>query len=58
MQSNETSMSDDELEFIVAAVQNGSGGNRKSIDEIPFLSEKHVFCTILTILELQSVLCV
>ena len=44
LQSNDTSMSDDELEFVT--VQNRSGGRRKSINKIPYdkiLSEKTRF---------------
>ena len=44
LQSNDTSMSDDELEFVT--VQNRSGGKRKSINKIPYdkiLSEKTRF---------------
>ncbi|XP_030272791.1 uncharacterized protein LOC115581654 [Sparus aurata] len=46
LQSNDTSMSDDELEFIVTVVQNRSGGKRKNINKIPYnkiLSEKTRF---------------
>ena len=46
LQSNDTSMSDVELEFIVTVVQNKSGGKCKGIDKIPYdkiLSEKTRF---------------
>ena len=36
LQSNDTSMSDDELEFIVTVVQNRSGGKHKNINKIPY----------------------